>query len=67
MWARSAATSARDVVPFGVLTMVVSSQSGALSGTRFWKNDEPPAPWGNRCMRTGRPPIVRMIGPATAR
>ena len=31
----------RDVVPFGVLTIVVSSQSGAFSGTRFWKNDEP--------------------------
>ena len=29
------------MVPFGVLTIVVSSQSGALSGTRFWKNDEP--------------------------
>ena len=67
MCARSAATSARDVVPFGVLTIVVSSQSGALSGTRFWKNDEPPAPCGNRCMSTGRPPIVRMIGSATAR
>ena len=39
--ARSAATSAREVVPFGVLTIVVSSQSGASSGTRFWKNDEP--------------------------
>ena len=58
MCARSAATSARDVVPFGVLTIVVSSQSGALSGTRFWKNDEPLAPCGKRCMSTGRPPIV---------
>ena len=56
MCARSAATSARDVVPFGVLTIVVSSQSGASSGTRFWKNDEPPAPFGNRCISTGRPP-----------
>ena len=53
MCARSAATSARDVVPFGVLTMVVSSHSGALSGTRFWKNDEPVAPCGNRCISTG--------------
>ena len=32
MCARSAATSARDVVPFGVLTIVVSSQSGASVG-----------------------------------
>ena len=43
---RSAATSARDVVPFGVLTIVVCSHSGASSGTRFWKNDGPPAPFG---------------------
>ena len=64
MCARSAITSARDVVPFGVLTIVVSSQSGALSGTRFWKNDEPSAPCGNRCISTGRPPIVRMTGSA---
>ena len=28
-------------MPFGVLTIVVSSQSGASFGTRFWKNDEP--------------------------
>ena len=45
-WARSAITSARDSVPFGVLTIVVCSQSGAVSGIRFWKNDEPPAPFG---------------------
>ena len=29
-WARSAMTRARDVVPLGVLTMVVVSQSGAF-------------------------------------
>ena len=29
------------------------SQSGRCSGTRFWKNDEPPAPFGNRCSSTG--------------
>ena len=34
--ARSASTKARDVVPLGVLTIVVSSQSGADFGTRFW-------------------------------
>ena len=28
-------------VPFGVLTTVVCSQSGAPFGTRFWKNDVP--------------------------
>jgi hypothetical protein len=40
----SASTSAREVVPFGVLTTVVCSHSGALSGTRFWKNELPAAP-----------------------
>ena len=48
-------------------TIVVSSQSGAESGTRFWKNDGPPAPFGNRCRSTGRPPIVRISGSATRR
>ena len=36
------------------------------SGTRFWKNDGPPAPCGKRCMSTGRPPIARISGSATA-
>ena len=36
-WARSAITMARDSVPLTVATVVVSSQSGALSGIRFWK------------------------------
>ena len=36
-WARSAITIARDVVPLGVDTIVVSSHSGAESGIRFWK------------------------------
>ena len=65
-WARSAATSARDGVPLTVSTVVVSSHSGALSGTRFWKKDGPPAPFGKRCMSTGRPPIARISGSATA-
>ena len=64
-WARSAATSANDVVPFGVDTTVVSSQSGRFSGTRFWKNDEPPAPFGKRCRSTGRPPIAASRGVET--
>ena len=64
--AASAVTSARDGVPLTVWTVVVRSQSGAPAGTRFWKNDGPPAPCGKRCMRTGRPPIARMSGPATA-
>ncbi len=64
--ATSAATSARDGVPLTVWTVVVSSQSGALDGTRFWKNDGPPAPCGKRCMSTGRPPIARMSGSAIA-
>ena len=65
-WARSATTSARDVVPFGVLTMLVSSHSGRVSGTRFWKKEGPPAPLGNRCSRTGRPPRARSKGSSTA-
>ena len=65
--ATSAATSACDGVPLTVSTVVVCSQSGALSGTRFWKNDLPLAPWGKRCISTGRPPIVRSSGSATAR
>ena len=67
MCARSAATRARDVVPFGVLTIVVCNQSGADFGTRFWKNDEPPAPSGNRCRSVGRPPIARITGSAKRR
>ena len=63
--ASSAATSARDGVPLTVSTVVVSSHSGAPSGTRFWKNDEPSAPLGKRCISTGRPPIVSSSGPAT--
>ena len=59
-------TKACDVVPLGVLTMVVSSQSGRISGTRFWKKDEPPAPLGKRWRSTGRPPIAAMRGPSTA-
>jgi hypothetical protein len=62
----SAITNARDVVPFGVLTIVVWSQSGASAGTRFWKNDVPPAPFGNRCINTGRPPIARITGSSRA-
>jgi hypothetical protein len=65
--ASSAATSAREGVPLTVWTIVVSSQSGAFSGTRFWKNDGPPAPRGKRCISTGRPPMARISGPATAR
>ena len=65
MWARSAATSAREVVPLGVETIVVSSHSGLLSGTRFWKNDEPLAPLGNRCSSTGRPAMAERSGPST--
>ena len=66
-WARSATTSAREVVPFGVLTVVVCSQSGADFGTRFWKKFEPLAPSGKRCMSVGRPPIVRITGSAKRR
>jgi len=51
----------------GVDTVVVCSQSGALPGTRFWKNDGPPAPSGNRSSSTGRPPMTRISGPATRR
>jgi hypothetical protein len=56
-----------DVVPLGVLTIVVCSHSGAFSGTRFWKKLVPVAPFGNRCRRSGRPPIVRSSGSANRR
>ncbi len=58
MWDASATTSALDVVPFGVVTTVVSSQPGAPDGTRFWKNDFPPAPSGKRWSIAGRPKAV---------
>ena len=67
MWARSAATSASEVVPFGVLTTEVSNQSGASFGTRFWKKEEPSTPFGNRCISTGRPRIAPMSSCSTAR
>ena len=46
MWARSAATSASLVVPLGVATSRVWSQSGAPFGTRFWNHDLPPGAVG---------------------
>ena len=66
-WARSAITKARDVVPLGVETIVVCSHSGAESGIRFWKNDEPEAPLGKRCSSTGRSPIWRISASPTRR
>jgi hypothetical protein len=63
----SAITSAREVVPFGVETSIVSSHSGAPGGTRFWKKDLPRAPSGNRCNMAGRPPVARRIASETAR
>ncbi len=65
--ATSATTSAFDVVPFGVDTTAVCSQSGAFLGTRFWKKDGPVAPCGWRCIRTGRPAIARISGSWIAR
>src|SRR5690606_40991566 len=39
--ARSAATSAFEVVPFGVdTTVVVTHGSAAVGATRFWKNED---------------------------
>ena len=63
----SAMTSAREVVPLGVETIVVCSHSGADSGIRFWKNDLPAAPFGNRWSSVGRSRTVRMSGSPTAR
>ncbi len=63
----SATTRALEVVPLGVLTTVVWSQSGAPAGTRFWKKDLPPAPPGNRSSRAGRPEADTSSAPATAR
>ena len=34
------------MVPLGVDTIDVVNQSGWAAGTRFWKNEEPPAPFG---------------------
>jgi len=53
-------------VPPTVVTRVVVSHSGALLGTRFWKNDEPSAPSGWRSSSTGRSPSARSSGSATA-
>ena len=67
-WATSTATSALDFVPFGVLTSAVVTHGAAFVGaTRFWKNELPVAPLGNRWRSTGRPPIVASSGSATAR
>ncbi len=63
----SAITIAREVVPLGVETIVVCSQSGADSGMRFWKNDWPAAPLGKRWSSVGRSRTVRISGSATAR
>ena len=65
-WAMSASTRALDVVPLGVVTIVVCSQGGAPAGTRFWKNDLPAAPSGKRCIRAGRPRATSMKGCSTA-
>ncbi len=65
--AMSAGTSAREVVPLGVLTTVVCSHSGAFSGTRFWKKELPSAPFGKRCSSIGRPRTPRRNGSSTAR
>ena len=53
-------TRAFDVVPLGVLTIVVLSHSGALSGIRFWKNELPVEPLGKRCSSTGRLRMARI-------
>ena len=50
------------MVPLGVLTTDVSSQSGRSLGTRFWKKFEPSTPLGKRCMSTGRPRIAVIRG-----
>ena len=65
--AMSASTRALDVVPFGVVTIVVCSHGGAPDGTRFWKNDLPAAPSGKRCIRAGRPSATARNGSPTAR
>ncbi|CAB4546762.1 unannotated protein [freshwater metagenome] len=66
-WARSSITSAFDVVPFGVLTIVVLNHSGAVSGIRFWKNELPVEPLGKRCSSTGRLRITRITGASMTR
>ena len=64
--ARSVSGEAGGMPVLGVDTTVVCSQAGASFGTRFWKKLVPPAPSGNRCRRTGRPPMVAISGSRTA-
>ena len=67
-WAMSTATSACDVVPFGVETSVVVIHGAALVGaTRFWKKPLDPAPLGKRCSSSGRSRVAAMNGSSTAR
>ena len=62
-WARSAATRASAVVPFGVDTIgggepVGRARRAPASGRTTCRS----APFGNRCSSTGRPPIAAMSG-----
>ncbi len=47
-------TSSRAWRPLGKVTVAVCSHSGALSGTRFWKNGSPPTPSTQRLSTVGR-------------
>ncbi len=52
--AASFGTSSRAWRPLGNVTVAVSIHSGALSGTRFWKNGLPSTPSTQRFITVGR-------------
>ena len=59
--------SSSAVRPLGKATVAVSSQSGRLLGTRFWKNSSPSAPSGKRFRTVGRRCTARSAPSPTAR
>jgi hypothetical protein len=65
--AASRSTISSAVRPDGKRSSTVSTQSGRLSGARFWKNGSASAPFTNRFSAIGRPATPRSAPSATAR
>ncbi len=65
--AASLAQSSVALRPLGNRTVAVSSQSGAVFGTRFWKKKSPAAPSTKRFIVVGRSRSCRQAASATAR
>ncbi len=59
--------SSSAVRPLGKVTVAVSSQSGRLFGTRFWKKSSPSAPSGKRFSTVGRRCTARNAPSPTVR